>query len=130
MAAWADGAAEFFLDPCRAPVQNIRVGPMRRNPAGGIFMTKLLAAITVSLLSSAPAFAAADAAEDKKERVICKRGQETGSRTRSPNLCFTASEWRMLAKKREGDRESNLDGGRVFGGGIDTPVTANPRSPQ
>lgn len=89
-------------------------------------MTKLLPVLAVALLASQAAFAEAGAAADeKKDRLICKRGQETGSRTRSPKTCFTASEWRALQNKKNGSNE-NANGETFMPEG----VLSTPTSPQ
>jgi hypothetical protein len=74
-------------------------------------MSKLLAAVIVALVATAPSYAAdgaAQGAKPKKDRKICKAIQETGSRMGNLRACMTARQWREMESSGDWERSGEV----------------------
>ncbi|MDQ1674749.1 MAG: hypothetical protein QOC98_3311 [Frankiaceae bacterium] len=87
-----------------------------------------LVTLVVAALPAAALAVDAPAAAPKKERKICRLGDETGSRVRPPRVCHTGAEWRAIdSQARNGNGEGN--GSPFLSEKVDHPLPDNSGGP-
>ena len=71
-------------------------------------MKAAFALIAPALILAFPAHATGNESSEKKDKVVCKKDNVTGSRLGSVRICMTASEWeanKAAARKATEDKQ-------------------------
>ena len=85
------------------------------------FQLMLAAAVVGAPIAAAPtAFAAGDetATSQRKERRICRRQAETGTRLKAPPVCMTQSEWDRVEEEARNDMSASQRRGHSVSYGL------------